>query len=158
MARPRVEQRQPQVAAREMQHEVDSLDRPARGLGVADVADDQLGVAVDVLAPAGREVVEHAHLRAAPDQGVDEVGPDEAGAAGHQHGPPREAHARVPTSTAARVSSAVVVASSNSTTCRPASPPVSGTALPSTQSTKWSNSSASASWRSSAGISASPVR
>ena len=40
--------------------------------------------AVEVLAPAGGEVVEHGHLVAALEQGVDEVRADEAGAAGDE--------------------------------------------------------------------------
>ena len=40
--------------------------------------------AVEVLAAAGREVVEHRHLVAPLEQGVDEVRADESGAAGDQ--------------------------------------------------------------------------
>ena len=55
-------------------------------VGVADVCLDELGAAareraVEVLAPAGREVVDDGHLVAALEQRVDEVRADEAGAA-----------------------------------------------------------------------------
>ena len=40
--------------------------------------------AVEVLAPAGGEVVDDADVVAALEQGVDEVRADEAGAAGHE--------------------------------------------------------------------------
>jgi hypothetical protein len=55
---------------------------------VADVGLDQLGARrqrpVEVLAPPGREVVDDRHLVAAREQRVDQVGADEAGAAGDQ--------------------------------------------------------------------------
>ena len=61
------------------------LDRLRDRLGVAHVEFDQLRPVADrrveVLAPAGREIVEHRDLVALVHQGVDEVGPDEAGAA-----------------------------------------------------------------------------
>ena len=63
-------------------------DQVAHRLGVADVELDELGAgadrAVEVLAPAGREVVENGHLVAPLEQGVDEVRADEAGAARDQ--------------------------------------------------------------------------
>ena len=55
---------------------------------LADVELGQLGARrqrpVEVLAPPGREVVDHRHLVAAREQRVDQVRPDEAGAAGDQ--------------------------------------------------------------------------
>src|SRR4051812_30167116 len=57
-------------------------------VGVADVrlheTDATLQRAVEILPPPGREVVDHDHLVAALDQRVDEVRPDESGAACHK--------------------------------------------------------------------------
>ena len=52
--------------------------------GVADVVLQQRGGGVDVLAATRAEVVEHDHLVPARDEGVDEVGADEAGPAGDE--------------------------------------------------------------------------
>ena len=67
---------------------------PASG-EVAHVCDPQLhpvAVRREVLARARGEIVEHAHARAARHQGVDEVGADEAGAAGDEHPGLRPCH------------------------------------------------------------------
>ena len=73
-------------------------DQVGHRLGVAHVDLDQLGAggdrALEVLAPAGGEVVENGHLVAPLEQGVDEVRADEAGAAGDQS-PHRGADASV---------------------------------------------------------------
>ena len=52
---------------------------------VADVADDQLGLARHRPVEAGRQVVEHDDALAGIDQLVDHVAADVAGAAGHQN-------------------------------------------------------------------------
>ena len=63
-------------------------DRPPHGLWVAQVPLDQLDVAdrLQVLAPAGREVVEDADAVASSPERLGDVRTDEAGAAGHHVG------------------------------------------------------------------------
>ena len=65
---------------------VDALERGRHGLVVADVADAQVDLGVEVGGPLARrvhlgvEVVERPHLVAARQQGVGQVRSDEAGA------------------------------------------------------------------------------
>ena len=73
----------------EVEDAVDAVECAVDGLAVAQVADEQLGLRVEVSRDAVGvrervEVVEHAHLLARRQQGVDEVGADEAGAAGDE--------------------------------------------------------------------------
>ena len=71
-----------------------ALDELGDGRGVGDVALDELGAVLqggrEVLAAAGRKVVEDDDLLAPFDQGVDQVGSDEARSACDQrwHGGP----------------------------------------------------------------------
>ena len=78
-------------ARREVHDGVAALERPCDRLAVADVADLQLDLRVEV---GGRhaavhlldEAVEHAHAVPGAQQLVRQVRPDEAAAAGHQYG------------------------------------------------------------------------
>ena len=53
---------------------------------VAEIADDQFGLRRHGGAPPGREIVEHDHVFAGVDQFMGHMGPDIAGAAGHEDG------------------------------------------------------------------------
>ncbi len=72
-----------------MTHGVDAPGGLEPGVGVGDIARHVAGGGVEIVGRAGvdvgRQGVEHDHLVAAPYQPVDEVRPDEAGAAGHEH-------------------------------------------------------------------------
>jgi hypothetical protein len=66
---------------------VTPLASPPAGRGVPDVSLDQIepvGAVTQVLFPSGREVVQHANACATIEKGVDEVRPDEPGAACHE--------------------------------------------------------------------------
>ncbi len=73
-----------------MEDPIDALERRGDVVVAAEVADHQLRRGVEVLRrPAGRmgervEVVEDPHLLPAGEQRVDEMGADEAGAAGDE--------------------------------------------------------------------------
>ena len=67
-----------------MEDDLASFHRLVDHIRVGDVALDQLRRRIDVLPVAGRQVVEHDHVVAVGDQSVDQVGPDEAGPAGHE--------------------------------------------------------------------------
>ena len=78
-----------------MEHHLGPDDRREVGhpRGVGDVLGVQLGAllegGLEVRQPPGREIVDDVHLVAVRDEHVDDVGADEAGAAGDEdlHGP-----------------------------------------------------------------------
>src|SRR5690606_30885576 len=90
-------------------------DRPGDGVGVGDVALDDLDAGREVVQPAGGEVVEHHDVVAPGQEGVDEVRADEAGAAGDER-----PHDRTPAvaPTAARTASARSWSRASSSTTR----------------------------------------
>ena len=63
-----------------------SLGHPLRVAYVADQKIDLAGAVCEVLALAGREVVQHAHAVAGGEQRVHEMRADETGATGDEHG------------------------------------------------------------------------
>ncbi len=76
-----------------MEDDLAAADGVVDALVALDVALDQLDVVAElgeVLAPAGGEVVEHAHLVAVVEQALDEVRADEPAAAGDER--PHGAH------------------------------------------------------------------
>ena len=94
-----------------MQNNVDPVDGAPAGLEIADIAFDEvetletiladaLANVLEVAAPAGREIVEAAHILAKVEQRLDEIRSDEAGRSGHQPRPSslaeRSAKVRVP--------------------------------------------------------------
>ena len=69
---------------------VDDAMRPERSCNrrhaaVAYVEPVEPGPGVDVVLPAGRQIVHHEHIVALLDEPVDDVGADEAGAAGYEN-------------------------------------------------------------------------
>jgi hypothetical protein len=73
-----------------MMHLVDAAQGGVDRCRVADVAADELDLALDLAQTAQRAagiIVEHAHRVAVADQRLDQSGADEAAAAGHQNTP-----------------------------------------------------------------------
>ena len=76
-------------SARLVEDDLAPCDGAAHGVEVAQVALDQLDIverAAQVLAAAGAEVVEHAHLDGRIEQSIEQMAADKAAAAGYERG------------------------------------------------------------------------
>src|SRR5579862_208050 len=100
-----------------MEDDLGAADRVVHALVATQLPLDDLDVEPgEVLAAAGREVVEHAHVVAALEQAPDEVGADEAAAAGDEDTHHRPTSVRMCTSSCCRECG--LCPSSRTTSCK----------------------------------------